>query len=76
MTYLLIKLIQLYQHTLSPDHGWLKAKYPYGFCRFYPSCSQYTIEALKRHGTAKGLYLGMKRIIRCNPFSTPRVDPL
>jgi uncharacterized protein len=74
MRFLIINLIKLYQKTLSPDHGWFKARYPYGFCRFYPTCSQYAIEALSKHGMIKGVYLAVKRIIRCNPFTTPSVD--
>ncbi len=74
MRYLLITLIKIYQKTLSPDHGLFRARFPHGFCRFYPSCSQYAIEALQRHGTIKGIYLSILRIIRCNPFSTPKVD--
>jgi len=69
-----VKLIELYQKTLSPDHSWLSAKYPHGFCRFYPSCSQYTKESILKFGLMRGSFLGMKRIIRCNPFSKPKVD--
>lgn len=76
MKYFLIKFIQLYQKTLSPDHGWLKAKYPYGFCRFYPTCSEYTITALQKHGTIKGVMLSVKRIIKCNPFVKPQIDKI
>ncbi|HMR55069.1 MAG TPA: membrane protein insertion efficiency factor YidD [Candidatus Doudnabacteria bacterium] len=76
MKYLLIKFIQLYQKTLSPDHSWLKAKYPYGFCRFYPTCSEYAITALQKHGTIKGTALSVKRIIKCNPFVQPQIDKI
>ena len=38
-------------------------------CKFYPTCSEYTIEALEKYGTLKGLFLGFKRILKCNPFS-------
>jgi putative membrane protein insertion efficiency factor len=76
MKYFLIKFIQLYQKTLSPDHGWLKAKYPYGFCRFYPTCSEYAITALQKHGTIKGVMLSVKRIIKCNPFVKPQIDKI
>jgi putative membrane protein insertion efficiency factor len=76
MKYFLIKFIQLYQKTLSPDHGWLKAKYPYGFCRFYPTCSEYAITALQKHGTIKGVILSTKRIIKCNPFVKPQIDKI
>lgn len=43
-------------------------------CRFVPSCSEYTYEAVKKYGTIKGLFLGFKRILRCNPFSKGGVD--
>ena len=45
-------------------------------CRFYPTCSNYMIEAITKYGSIKGLYLGIKRIIRCNPFSKGGYDPL
>jgi len=45
-------------------------------CRFYPTCSHYTIEALKKHGPVKGIYLGGKRILKCNPFHPGGVDPV
>lgn len=45
-------------------------------CRFYPTCSAYGIEALKRFGTVKGGYLTIKRIVRCNPFSAGGYDPV
>lgn len=76
MNYLLIKFIQLYQKTLSPDHSWVKAKYPYGFCRFYPTCSEYAITALQKHGTIKGTGFAIKRIIKCNPFVQPQIDKI
>lgn len=74
MRNILILLIRIYQKSLSPDHGWFKARWPYGYCRFYPTCSQYGVEALKEHGTLRGSFLTVKRIIRCNPFSQPGVD--
>lgn len=67
-------MIKIYQKTISPDHGWFRARFPYGYCRYYPSCSQYTIDSLREHGVTKGLWLALKRIIKCNPFSTPSVD--
>jgi len=45
-------------------------------CRFYPSCSQYTYEAVERCGTIKGLFWGLKRIIRCHPWGGKGYDPL
>lgn len=67
-------LIRLYQKTLSPDHGWFKAAHPHGFCRFYPSCSEYAYQAIEKHGYLKGLWLAGKRLLRCHPWSVPRVD--
>lgn len=68
-----ILIIKVYQKTLSPDHGLLKFKYPYGFCRFYPSCSQYSIDSLKKYGFIKGITLSVIRILSCNPFSKPQI---
>jgi putative membrane protein insertion efficiency factor len=45
-------------------------------CRYTPTCSQYTIEALKKHGPFKGLYLSVKRIISCNPWGGSGYDPV
>lgn len=69
-----IWLINLYQLLLSPDHSWLKGKYPYGFCRYYPSCSQYTKQAIERFGLMRGFLLGAKRIVKCNPASQGGID--
>lgn len=45
-------------------------------CRFYPTCSQYSLEAVEKYGVLKGLYLSLKRILRCNPFCKGGYDPL
>jgi uncharacterized protein len=45
-------------------------------CRFEPSCSQYTYDAVVKYGAIKGMYLGMKRIVRCNPFCKGGFDPV
>ncbi len=67
-------LIRLYQKTLSPDHGWFKAAHPHGFCRFYPSCSEYAYQAIEKHGYGKGIALAAKRLLKCHPWSAPKVD--
>lgn len=67
MKRLLIKLIKLYQVTPLRSHSQ---------CRFIPTCSDYMIEALEIHGTIKGLRLGIKRILRCNPLGPAGYDPV
>lgn len=62
-------LIRLYQHTLSPDHGPLKRMFPYGYCRFQPSCSEYGYQVIKKHGIIIGGIKAGWRILRCNPWS-------
>jgi len=63
---LAIKLITVYQHTLSLLIG--------RQCRFYPSCSHYTQEAIEKHGLARGVRLGAKRILKCHPWHEGGVD--
>ncbi|MEI8360614.1 MAG: membrane protein insertion efficiency factor YidD [bacterium] len=76
MKKLLIRLIRIYQKTLSFDHGFFKFLYPHGYCRFYPSCSEYAIEALNKHGLVRGSFLAIYRILKCNPFNKGGFDPL
>ncbi|MBC7888781.1 MAG: membrane protein insertion efficiency factor YidD [Ferruginibacter sp.] len=64
----LIALIKLYQLIISP---WLGNQ-----CRYTPTCSQYGIEALQKHGPLKGLWLTIKRIARCNPWGGHGHDPV
>ncbi len=65
----LVVLIDLYQATLSPDHGPLKVLYPYGFCRHEPTCSMYAKEVLREQGTFVGTLLTLCRLARCNPWT-------
>ncbi|HNW55460.1 MAG TPA: membrane protein insertion efficiency factor YidD [bacterium] len=76
LVFLAIKVIKLYQKTLSPDHSWLKTKFPHGYCRFKPTCSEYSIAAFKKYGFLKGSLLTIGRILRCNPWSRGGWDPL
>lgn len=69
-------LIRLYQRTLSPDHGFFKNRFPYGFCRFHPSCSEYNYQAIEKYGIFKGGALGLWRILRCNPWNPGGEDPV
>lgn len=70
----LITLITVYQKTLSPDHGKLKHYFPHGYCKYYPTCSQYTKESIEKYGSLKGVYKGTLRVARCNPLSGGGVD--
>ncbi|OGK12263.1 membrane protein insertion efficiency factor YidD [Candidatus Roizmanbacteria bacterium RIFCSPHIGHO2_02_FULL_37_15] len=45
-------------------------------CRFVPTCSEYTYQAVEKYGSVKGLFLGFKRIIRCHPWNKGGIDPL
>lgn len=72
----LVGLIRFYQKTLSPDHGLLKAAHPYGYCRYYPTCSEYGAQAITKYGVVKGGLLAIWRIIRCNPWVKGGADPL
>lgn len=73
---ILISLIKVYQKVLSFDHSPLKVFYPHGFCRFNPTCSQYSIEAIDKYGPIKGSLKAAWRVLRCNPFNKGGNDPL
>lgn len=64
-----IWLIRLYQKTVSPDHGFFRRIFPYGFCKYQPSCSEYMKLAIEKYGVFFGVFKGLWRILRCNPFS-------
>lgn len=79
MKYILIFIIWIYQKTLSFDHGIAgKLFKSHRVCMFYPSCSEYTKQAVKKYGSMKGSWLGIKRIIKCGPWSwkKPKWDPV
>ncbi|MCH2120153.1 MAG: membrane protein insertion efficiency factor YidD [Planctomycetota bacterium] len=64
---LAILAVRFYQRAISP---WLGAN-----CRFHPSCSQYTIEAIEKYGVLRGIIKGAYRILRCNPWNPGGDDP-
>jgi hypothetical protein len=74
--YFLIKLIRFYQKTLSFDHGIFRVLFPYGYCRFHPTCSEYAIQAINKYGLIKGGFKSAWRILRCNPFNKGGFDPV
>jgi uncharacterized protein len=68
MKWLALGLIRFYQKFISPLLP--------NSCRFYPSCSHYTYEAIQIHGVIRGTWLGMRRISRCHPFNPGGYDPV
>ena len=64
----LIGLVRGYQLIISPFLG--------NNCRYSPSCSAYTIEAMEKHGPLKGIWMGMRRVGRCHPFHEGGYDPV
>lgn len=72
----LLVLIRIYQKTLSPDHGFVKVLFPYGYCKYQPTCSQYGYAAIEKYGLLRGVPLAAWRILRCNPCSRGGSDEL
>ena len=66
MRSLLVAFIRVYQVLISPLLGQR--------CRFYPSCSQYALEAIQKHGAVRGLALGARRLVKCHPLNPGGVD--
>lgn len=68
MRYLALLLIRLYQKAISPVLG--------VHCRFYPTCSAYTREAIEKYGFFEGVWLGVRRLLRCHPLHRGGIDPV
>ena len=68
MRSLALRAIRLYQWSMSP--------YLRGYCRHTPTCSNYTYQAISKHGAVKGIWLGVRRLSRCRPLGTSGYDPV
>ncbi|MDE6771337.1 MAG: membrane protein insertion efficiency factor YidD [Muribaculaceae bacterium] len=68
MSKIMVALIRFYQGAISPMTP--------AACRFQPTCSQYAVEAIQKHGPLKGLWLAVKRISRCHPWGGSGYDPV
>lgn len=68
MKLVLIALVRFYQYAISPLFG--------RRCRYFPTCSEYTVDAIRKYGAIKGSWLGIKRIFRCHPWHPGGYDPV
>jgi uncharacterized protein len=66
--FVLITLVRFYQYAISPLFG--------RRCRYFPTCSEYTVDAIQKFGAVKGGWLGVKRICRCHPWHPGGYDPV
>lgn len=71
MKKIFILLLRGYQKFISPIFKAVGVN-----CKYYPSCSEYMIEAIQKYGTIKGFFIGVKRLLRCHPFAKGGYDPL
>jgi len=68
VTYIALLSIRFYKKAISP--------FLPSACRFHPTCSEYTYQAIERYGFLRGSWLGIRRIVRCNPFNAGGFDPV
>ena len=68
MRWLITRALRAYQVAISP---WLPPA-----CRYYPTCSEYMREAVEKHGAARGVWMGLRRLARCHPFHAGGFDPV
>jgi len=71
MRKMLLLFIDFYKKAISPYLHYKGIN-----CKYYPTCSEYTKQAISKYGPIKGIFIGLKRILRCNPFSKGGYDPL
>jgi putative membrane protein insertion efficiency factor len=70
---IIIFFIRIYQKTISQDHGMIRGLFPYGYCKFHPTCSEYAVRVLRKDGISGFLKI-VRRIIKCRPGTEPAVD--
>lgn len=67
--------MRFYQVVFSPDKGFLRYIYPtLGACNMYPTCSEYMIIAVEKYGVFKGVFKGVRRVLRCHPYQKKLID--
>ncbi len=71
MKKVMLKILKKYKKYISPIFFFIGIR-----CKYYPTCSEYMIQAIEKYGVIKGIFLGLKRILKCNPFSKGGYDPL
>ena len=71
MKNILLFLLKLYKKFISPVFKFIGIE-----CKYYPTCSEYMKQAIEKYGAIKGTFIGIKRLLRCNPFSKGGYDPL
>lgn len=71
MKRIFIFLLKIYQKFISPIFKTFGVH-----CKYYPSCSEYMKQAIEKYGVVKGIYLGIRRLLRCHPFAKGGYDPL
>ena len=71
MKSIILFFLKIYKKFVSPIFKSMGVE-----CKYYPTCSEYAMSAVKKYGCIKGIYLSVKRIIKCNPFSKGGYDPL
>lgn len=73
---LMLRLIRVYQRTISPDHGVFRVFFPFGACKFRPTCSEFMYEAVDKFGIIRGFLKGTGRLFRCTPWEQGGDDPV